>query len=151
MTVIAATLYLAYYGLQRHFARKRLDDHHLAYVVLNKGNYLKVLKECLPFAVYPMTILTVPVARSFSVMKYNMFGLYIMAFFGLNFGIISSIVFLIHIKVLGQHRRNKFKKRSRFGKHNKTAKHNINDGQMLTAFSSMIGAHDTDSYSSIET
>ena len=80
-----------------------------------------------------------------NILTYNVTKTFLTAYNALDIstGTISSIVFFIHIKILGQRRRNVFRNRS----HN-TAPSNtlqeIDEGQQITVADSVTATHVTD-------
>ena len=133
---------LAYHGLRRHSITNDNEEQHLLHQH-TRQRYRNALKESLPFVIYPTVILLWLLL--YYILIYNITGTLSAVMKGLyaTTGFVSSIIFLIHIKILGQRRRNAFRNRA----HSRAPSHSmqeINEGQRITLAGSITATHVTD-------
>ena len=111
---IAITLIcLAYHGLRRCAINNDNEEQHLLYQH-TRQKYRNAPKESLSFIIYPAMMLlwllmyTILVCSAYFSVKF----IETLDIFDASTGTVSSIVFFIHMKILGQQKRNVFRNRS---------------------------------------
>ena len=140
---IAITLIcLAYHGLRRRAINNNNDEQHLLHQH-TRQRYRNALKESLPLIINSVMILLWLLVYNYFI--FNITSILSMALdvSEASTGTISSIVFFIHIKILGQRRRNIFRNRS----HHTPPSHSteeINEEQRITVAGSITATHITD-------
>ena len=144
ITIVITSIYLAYRGLRRRVIDNDNEEQHLLHAELARQRYRNALKESLPFFIYPAMILLWLLA--YYVLVYTEQVIYALSvtlgILEANTGTISSIVFFIHIKILGQRRRSIFRNRS----HNTAPSHSmqeIHESQRITIAGSVTATHVT--------
>ena len=161
VAIVVILFCLACRGLQRHAIGNNNEEQHLLHE-RSKRRYQNALKESLPFIIYPLIILIWLLTYYLTILdgsddktngsndKTNRFNdkntepFYMYIFFVLeaNIGTVSSIVFFMHIKILGQRRRHTFRNRHCVAEPNSNLQQ-INEGQKMTAAGSVTATHVT--------
>ena len=140
-------IYLVYHGLRRHTTSNNNEEQHLLHAKHTRQRYQNALKESLPFIIYPAMILLwllmyyIVIYKTQLQSTNNFFEAYNV--FDASTGTISSVVFFVHIKIVGQRKRNAFRNRS----HYTTSSHRMqemNEGQRITVAGSVTATHVTD-------
>ena len=136
---------LAYHALRKRAISNDNEQQHLLHTEHTRQRYRNALKESLPFIIYPAMImiwfLMYYILVYIRIQPTNKLSDAWLVFDG-NIGTISSIVFFVHIKILGRHRRNVFRNRA----HSTATRHSIqetNEEQIITIAGSITATHVT--------
>ena len=118
VAIVTATLCLAYHSLRWHFSRSSDEElsllqEHDSLRERTKKRYQKALKESLPFAIYPIVCHFVLLIYYLDVVECHIKAMfYLFVFMHVSIGCTSSIIFFVHVAILGRRKRNKFRKKS---------------------------------------
>ena len=106
-----AMVWLAYWSLQGYFKSRKEERQHLL-VHKNAASFKKALKQSLPFIIYPAVFDIALILIYLNLIRCFQQVLYIYVIIRGGIGSLASTIFFVHVKALGPHKRNMFKRKS---------------------------------------